>query len=48
MTSEETPGPGAATMADPASTPDIRLVGLVKRFGAFAAVDHIDLEIAHG
>ena len=28
--------------------PDIRLAGLVKRFGDFAAVDHIDLEIAHG
>jgi len=48
MTSEETRGPGAATMADAAPVPDIRLVGLVKRFGDFAAVDHVDLEIAHG
>ena len=48
MTSEETPGPGPATMADPSTAPDIRLVGLVKRFGDFAAVDHIDLEVAHG
>jgi putative spermidine/putrescine transport system ATP-binding protein len=30
------------------ATPDIRLVGLLKRFGDFAAVDHIDLEIARG
>ena len=30
------------------TTPDIRLVGLVKRFGDFAAVDHVDLDIARG
>ena len=29
-------------------TPDIRLVGLVKRFGSFTAVDAIDLEIGRG
>jgi len=31
-----------------AGLPDIRLVGLVKRFGSLAAVDGIDLEIARG
>jgi putative spermidine/putrescine transport system ATP-binding protein len=29
-------------------SPDIRLRGLVKRFGDVAAVDHVDLDIAHG
>ena len=29
-------------------TPDIRLTDLVKRFGSFAAVDHVSLDIAHG
>ncbi len=48
MTSEETPGPMAATSADASGVPDIRLVGLVKRFGDFAAVDHVDLDIARG
>ena len=28
--------------------PDIRLAGLVKRFGDFTAVDRIDLDVAHG
>ena len=28
--------------------PDIRLAGLVKRFGDFTAVDHVDLDVAHG
>jgi putative spermidine/putrescine transport system ATP-binding protein len=32
--------------ADP--SPDIRLRGLVKRFGDVAAVDHVDLDVAHG
>jgi putative spermidine/putrescine transport system ATP-binding protein len=36
------PDPGTA------GVPDIRLAGLVKRFGAFTAVDHIDLEVGHG
>ena len=48
MTSEETQGPGAAAVADLPSVPDIRLVGLVKRFGDFVAVDDVDLDIAHG
>ncbi len=38
---------GAATTAD-RGVPDIRLVGLEKRFGDFAAVDRIDLEVGHG
>ncbi len=48
MTSEEIRGSTAATLADASGVPDIRLVGLVKRFGDFAAVDHIDLDIARG
>ncbi|HVP03525.1 MAG TPA: ABC transporter ATP-binding protein [Solirubrobacteraceae bacterium] len=38
---------GAAT-APTSATPDIRLVELVKRFGAFTAVDHISLDVAAG
>jgi putative spermidine/putrescine transport system ATP-binding protein len=34
--------------APPAAPPDIRLQGLVKRFGDVAAVDHVDLDVAHG
>ena len=49
MTSEETRGPASRhAWRTPPRVPDIRLVGLVKRFGDFAAVDHIDLDIAHG
>ena len=33
---------------DSSVVPDIRLSGLVKRFGDFAAVDHIDLDITRG
>ncbi len=44
---EERVQSGAAT-ADPSSTPDIRLIDLEKRFGDFAAVDHIELDVAPG
>ncbi len=46
--SEETHADGAAATTPVAGVPDINLVGLVKRFGDFAAVDDVDLEIAHG
>ena len=39
----------AATTADTRpGAPDIRLRGLVKRYGATAAVDGVDLDIEHG
>ena len=44
---EERVQAGAATAARFA-TPDIRLVDLEKRFGDFAAVDHVDLDVAPG
>ncbi len=44
---EERVQPGAATAASSA-IPDIRLVDLEKRFGDFAAVDHIELDVAPG
>jgi putative spermidine/putrescine transport system ATP-binding protein len=45
MTTSET----AATQAPAAtSVPDVRLRGLVKRFGELHAVDHVDLDVAHG
>jgi putative spermidine/putrescine transport system ATP-binding protein len=42
--------PELAATARPVSgtVPDVRLRGLVKRFGELHAVDHVDLEIAHG
>ena len=48
MSPEETRGTPAAAVADPSDVPDIRLAGLVKRYGDVTAVDHIDLEIEHG
>ena len=48
MSREQTRGPEAATGADAPGDPDIRLRGLVKRFGDVAAVDHVDLDIARG
>jgi spermidine/putrescine transport system ATP-binding protein len=42
----EEQAPAAATAA--AATPDVRLVGIVKRFRETVAVDGIDLEIAQG
>ena len=36
------------TADEPDAIPDIRLVGLVKRFGDFAAVDHVDLDVGRG
>ena len=44
---EERVQAGAATAAR-SGTPDIRLVDLEKRFGDFAAVDHVDLDVAPG
>jgi len=44
---EERVQAGAATAAR-SGTPDIRLVDLEKRFGNFAAVDHVDLDVAPG
>jgi putative spermidine/putrescine transport system ATP-binding protein len=44
MLSEEEPA--LPRLEDP--IPDVRLTGLVKRFGSFAAVDGVDLDIAHG
>ena len=41
------PGTSATASAGRA-VPDIRLVGLVKRFGEFAAVDGVDLDVAAG
>ena len=41
------PGTSATASAGRA-VPDIRLVGLVKRFGEFAAVDGVDLDVARG
>jgi putative spermidine/putrescine transport system ATP-binding protein len=35
-------------VTDTADTPDIRIRGLVKRYGDVAAVDGIDLDVAHG
>lgn len=34
--------------AGPSDDPAIRIVGLVKKFGSFAALDHLDLEVARG
>ena len=34
--------------ADDSVAPDVRLVGLVRRFGDFAAVDGVSLDIARG
>jgi putative spermidine/putrescine transport system ATP-binding protein len=41
-------GPGLAMSAESASTPDVRLKGLTKRYGDVVAVDGIDLEIGRG
>ena len=46
--SEEAHSTATAAATAGSAVPDIRLVGLVKRFGSFAAVDHVDLEIGHG
>ena len=49
MSSEETrESSSSAPVADRSALPDIRLLGLVKRYGDVAAVDHIDLDIARG
>jgi putative spermidine/putrescine transport system ATP-binding protein len=36
------------TAPDPAATPDVRLVGLTRRFGEVTAVDAISLDVARG
>jgi putative spermidine/putrescine transport system ATP-binding protein len=38
----------SGTIAPGSALPDIRLRGLTKRYGDFAAVDHVDLDVAKG